>query len=68
MEGAHWRKAWPEGDTDNSEEDSPVIDRFLAPEPPKAPHAEHRWIPYEPHTNGMGDENTGYRHINQDLF
>merc|ERR1711957_1148041 len=25
---SHWRKAWPEGDTDNGQDDSDVIDRL----------------------------------------
>lgn len=41
MGGNHWRKAWPEGATDNSDGDSAVIDAFLEPEPKKPDPAQH---------------------------
>ena len=44
MEGNHWRKVWPEGNTDNSDGDSDVINTFLKPKAPK---------PEPENTNGM---------------
>ena len=32
---SHWRKAWPEGNTDNGDEDALVIDMFLEKEKKK---------------------------------
>ena len=32
---SHWRKAWPEGNTDNAEDDDSVIDMFLEKEKKK---------------------------------
>jgi len=52
MSGPHWRKAWPEGATDNGDEDSAVIDTFLAPVPKKPDPEQHQWFEYEPHTLG----------------
>merc|ERR1712139_366087 len=28
-QASHWRKAWPEGDTDNADGDAEVLDMFL---------------------------------------
>ena len=41
MDGNHWRKAWPEGATDNGEEDSAVINTFLKKEPKKPDPEQH---------------------------
>ena len=50
---SHWRKIWPEGDTDDARGDAEVLNQFLAPPAKAPPRAEHEWIPYEPHTTTM---------------
>ena len=41
----HWRKRWPEGNTDDSNGDAEVINMFLEPEPPKEPEKKETY-PY----------------------
>ncbi len=61
-QGNHWRKAWPEGATDNGDEDSGVINTFLKKEAPKPDPEQHKWYEYEPHTLSMADEFQGIYH------
>jgi hypothetical protein len=48
---SHWKKIWPQGDTDDGLYDDTVI----GPDAPNKlpPRVEHDWIPYEPHTTSM---------------
>lgn len=62
MEGNHWRKVWPEGNTDNSDGDSDVINTFLKPKAPKPEPEQHQWYEYEPHTLGPEDQFQGIYH------
>jgi len=55
-EGAHWKKPWPAGAIDNSDEDAEVIDRFTNPAPkPYKPEAVAAWNEYEPHSTSKQD-------------
>ena len=63
MEGAHWRKPWPEGAVDatgakDDSEDFKIIDEYNVPlpkKPVKPPAPAHHWYEYEPHTTTMAD-------------
>ena len=64
--GPHWRKAWPEGDTDMGEgtAEFDIIDEYNHPAPPK-PSGDYvwpTWNEYEPHTLSMNDVNQGRFH------
>eukprot|EP00356_Strombidium_inclinatum_P010055 CAMPEP_0170493254 /NCGR_PEP_ID=MMETSP0208-20121228/13604_1 /TAXON_ID=197538 /ORGANISM="Strombidium inclinatum, Strain S3" /LENGTH=93 /DNA_ID=CAMNT_0010769153 /DNA_START=1 /DNA_END=282 /DNA_ORIENTATION=+ len=63
MEGAHWRKLWPEGAVDNSDDDAPVIAEYnhRKKEAKKEP-APHVWYPYEPHSVTSANEHEGLYH------
>ena len=63
MFGPHWRKQWPEGATDNSDEDADVIEEYnVHKTDPKEEPVPHVWYPFEPHTTGPADEHTGMYH------
>ena len=70
MDGAHWRKAWPEGAVDatgkdDSSEDEPIISEYNVPLPrKKAKPAPVRpvWHEYEPHTTSGMDQFQGIYH------
>ena len=55
-EGNHWRKTWPVGAIDDSNDDSDVLN--LAPIPKVKPEPiPHTWYSFEPHTISFHDEN-----------
>ena len=56
---SHWKKIWPQGDTDDGLNDDFVLNwpKIAAPERP-----EHDWIPYEPHTTSSENQWTGLYH------
>lgn len=61
-EGAHWKKAWPEGAIDDGSDDSEVLDRFLAPKEKEPDVPAHVWYEYEPHTVTKQNEFQGIYH------
>ena len=56
---SHWKKIWPQGDTDDATNDNNVL---MWPKIPAPPRAEHDWVPYEPHTTSMENQWTGLYH------
>ena len=64
MEGAHWRKAWPEGAVDatgkdDASGDEPIIAEYNVPLPRKKPKPTPKrpmWVTYEPHTTSSTDQ------------
>ena len=56
---SHWKKIWPQGDTDDGLNDDLVLNWPKVAAPPRP---EHDWVPYEPHTTSMENQWTGLYH------
>ena len=56
---SHWKKIWPQGDTDDGLNDNLVLNW---PKVAASVRPEHDWVPYEPHTTSMEDQWTGLYH------
>ena len=56
---SHWKKIWPQGDTDDGLNDNLVLNY---PKLAKPVRPEHDWVPYEPHTTSMENQWTGLYH------
>ena len=45
MSGPHWRKAWPEGATDNGDGDDDIIEAYNTPLPHKHKTERPKYVP-----------------------
>ena len=57
---SHWRKTWPEGAVDTTNDDVhaewEIVDRYNHPAPPPPKKGwSSQWNEYEPHTTSMDD-------------
>merc|ERR1712010_451383 len=61
-QASHWRKKWPEGAVDNSDNDAETIEEYNKPSSRKTPldsYSSPRSKVYEPHTVSAADEFNG---------
>ena len=57
------RKIWPQGVTDDGNQDAETLNMFLDPHAASPPSTLHRWVPYEPHTTSNDDQFTNLYHV-----
>ena len=60
---SHWKKIWPQGLTDDGNQDAETLNMFLDAHAPIPPPTQHRWVPYEPHSTSNDDQFTNLYHV-----
>ena len=62
---SHWKKPWPQGTTDDGNQDAETLNMFLDAHAPIPPPTQHRWVPYEPHSTSNEDQFAGLYHVGE---